>query len=208
MVIVGGTNAWRAYGCSGNKHGGDGVCTNAISVRQEIVESRLLAPIKADLLSAEKLEEIRRRVAQKIAAKPKAVDNAPRIVQLREQIGNLADAIASGALKASPALAERLAAAEAELGHLTALATKPSVRVLDFPTRLTQRFNKLVDGLEQSLPRKPNRARAALREICGKIPVFPHESGKFLVAKLGLSEMFLRAAVGPREVCGSGGTLC
>jgi hypothetical protein len=46
MVVVGGTKAWRAYGCSENKHGGDAACSNGISVRREIVENRLLAPIK------------------------------------------------------------------------------------------------------------------------------------------------------------------
>jgi hypothetical protein len=107
--------------------------------------------------------------------------------------------LASGALKASPAQAERLAAAEAELGLLTAQAAKPAGKVVDFPTRLTQRFKELVDSLEQNLSRDPNRARAALREICGEIPVFPHESGKYLVAKLGLNETLLRAAVGSEK---------
>jgi len=199
MVIVGGTGAWRAYGCSGNKHGGTAVCANGISVRQEIVESRLLEPIKVDLLSPEKLEDIKRRVAQKIAAKPKTADSGPRISQLRQQIGNLADAVASGALKVSPALAERPAAAEAELALLTAQAAKPACKVVDFPARLTQRYKKLVESLEQNLSRDPHRARAALREICGEIPVFPHESGKFLVAKLGLNQMLLRAAVGSKK---------
>ena len=115
---------------------------------------------------------------------------------LRQQIGNLVDAIASGALKASPALAERLSAAEDELGTLTAQTTRASGKIVDFPSSLATRFNKLVERLEEYLSREPDRARAALREICGEIHVFPHESGKYLVAKLGLSDMFLRAAVG------------
>ncbi len=206
MIIIGGTNTSRAYGCSGNKQGGDTVCPNGISVRQSIVESRLLAPIKTDLLSPEILEGIRKRVAQKIAAKPKAVDNAPRIGVLKGQIENLTDAIASGALKASPALAARLNAAEAELVQLMAQATKPTAKLIDIPARLTSRFEKLVDQLEEYLGRDPNRARAALREICGEIPVFPHESGDYLVAKLGLSETFLKAAVGSEKfvVAGAG----
>jgi site-specific DNA recombinase len=138
MVIVGGTKAWRAYGCSGNKHGGIGVCANGISVRQEIVELRLLAPIRTDLLTPEKLADLGRRVAQKQAAAPKAADHAPRN-ELRGQIENLTDAVASGALRASPALAARLTAAEAELERLTGQIAKPSARVIDFPGRRTPR---------------------------------------------------------------------
>jgi hypothetical protein len=57
----------------------------------------------------------------------------------------------------------------------------------------------MVDEPEGYLDREPHRARAALREICGENPVFPHESGKYLAAKLGLSETFLRAAVGSEK---------
>jgi site-specific DNA recombinase len=199
MVVVGGTDAWRAYGCSGNKNGGAAVCANGISVRQGIVESRLLVPIKTELLSPEKLEALRRRVAQKIAAAPKATDNAPRIAELKRQIENLAEAVATGALRASPALSGRLSTAEAELDRLTAQVVKPVPKIVDFPSRLMARFGKAIERLEDYLARDPHRARAAIREICGEIPVFPHESGKFLVAKLGLSEAFLRVAVGSEK---------
>ena len=196
MVIVGGTKEWRAYGCAGHKDGGEAVCANGISVRKDILESRLVAPIKTELLSPERIADIDRRVSQKIAQQPKAPNSGPRMQELRTQIENLADAIAAGALKASPALAGRLAATEAELAHLAALAAKPQGKIVDFPARLAARFQKMVERLEEYLARDPNRARAALRGICGEIPVFPDKTGKFLIAKLGLSEMFLEAAVG------------
>lgn len=206
LVIIGGQNEYRAYGCSGHKDGGDAVCDNGITVRKDILESRLLVPIKTGLLTPERVAAIEQRVNHKNAQRPKLIDNAPRIRELREQIGNMTAAIASGLLKASPALAERLGSAEAELGRLTAQTVKPTARIIDFPARLNAQFNKMVDKLEEHLARDPNRARAALREIVGEIPVFPHESGKYLVAKLGLSELFLRAAVGPERsmVAGAG----
>jgi site-specific DNA recombinase len=196
LVIIGGQNEFRAYGCSGHKDGGPAVCDNGITVRRDILESRLLVPIKKSLLTPERIAAIEQRVNQKHAKRPKIVDNSARIRELREQISNITDAIASGLLKPSHALGERLGGAEAELARLTAPAVKPTARILDFPARLKARFNKMVDKLEENLARDPNRARAALREIVGEIPVFPHESRKYLVAKLGLSEMFLRAAVG------------
>jgi hypothetical protein len=111
----------------------------------------------------------------------------------------LTEAVATGALRASPALAGRLTAAEAELDRLTTEASKPVPKIIDFPSRLMVRFRKAIDRLEEYLARDPHRARAALRAICGEIPLFPHESGKFLVAKLGLSEAILRAAVGSEK---------
>jgi hypothetical protein len=79
-----------------------------------------------------------------VAAKPKVAAHAPRMAQLRDQIGNLTDAIASDGPKGSLALAGRLTAAETELATLTAEATKPAPKVVDFPARLTARLHKLV----------------------------------------------------------------
>ena len=116
--------------------------------------------------------------------------------ELKQEIDNLVGAMATGALRASPALAARLTAAEDELGRLVALAAKPALKVVDLSARLMVRFTKMLDRFEEYLARDPNRARAALRQVCGEIPLFPHESGKYLVARLGLSDVFLKAAVG------------
>jgi site-specific DNA recombinase len=196
FVIIGGTDAQRAYGCSSHKWGGEAACSNGISVRQTIVESRLLAPIKSDLLNPEMIAELRRRVTRKLAERPKAVDNGNRIGELRNQVANLTDAIASGLLRTSPAIADRLAAAETELSRLLAEAEQPKASVVDLPAQLMRRYRKLVADLENILGKEPARARAALRQICGEIKVLPHQSGEYLVAQVGLSQALLKAAVG------------
>jgi DNA invertase Pin-like site-specific DNA recombinase len=140
MVVIGGTGAFRAYGCSGNKDGGNAICPNGIAVRQSIVQSRLLAPIKNELLTPQKLDALRRRVAQKVAAAPKGA-NPARISELRREIQNLTDAIATGALKVSPALAGRLTVTEGELARLTALVAKPAAKIVDLPARIMARFH-------------------------------------------------------------------
>jgi hypothetical protein len=88
--------------------------------------------VRGALLSPAALEEFRRRVVKRIADqnRQKAPD-AKRMAELEAQVGNLADAIMSGALKASPALASRLAAAEAELSGLRARAVPREVVKLD-----------------------------------------------------------------------------
>jgi hypothetical protein len=54
----------------------------------------------------------------------------------------------------------------------------------------------MVGRLKDYLDREPHSARAASREICGEILLFTNQTGKFLIAKLRPSEMFLRAVVG------------
>jgi len=80
-----------------------------------------MAGIKRALRSPEIIDEICRRVRAALRKpKIKAPDNAARIAELQSQVENLADAIASGSLRTSPALAARLGAAEAELEELKA----------------------------------------------------------------------------------------
>jgi DNA invertase Pin-like site-specific DNA recombinase len=198
LVIIGGSGEKnRTYGCSGNKFGGSPVCANAIGVRQTLLESKLCTPIKRDLLTPAFLADIERRVIQKQATRSKgATDSAPRVAALRQQIENLGEAVASGGLRNSPALAQRLTAAEEELATLLAQCARPTAQIIDLPARLAKRIAKLVDGLELKINQQPHRARAAIREICGDIPVRPDPTGKFLLARVGLSQTLLAAVAG------------
>jgi site-specific DNA recombinase len=66
LVIVGGTKVWRAYGCAGHKDGGASVCTNGLTVRQQLLEERLVRPMKRDLLSPQLLANLEARSQAKI----------------------------------------------------------------------------------------------------------------------------------------------
>jgi len=88
-------------------------------------------------------------------------DNSARIA-LRDQVGNLTEAIANGALRSSQALAERLVAAEGELAQLLALSARPTGQVIDLPARLAKRVSSLIEGLEMKINRQPDRARCNL----------------------------------------------
>ncbi len=125
---------------------------------------------------------------------------------MRDQVENLTEAVASGALRSSRALADRLTAAESELAELVARSARPVAKVIDLPARLAKRIAGLVEGLELKINKEPNRARAAIREICGDIPVRPDPTGKFLVARLGLSQQLLAAVAGSERfvVAGAG----
>jgi hypothetical protein len=190
---------WKSYCCSSYKDGGSAACGNTIAVRKDSLQSRLLASSKDELLTESIVAEVTRRVAQELAKPDKPNGNAIRVAQLHTEISHLTDAIAGGLLKASPALAQRLAAAEAELARLAAADALPAINLVNLPTRLTARYQHLVGDLEQFIERDPNRARAALRKITGEIEVVPDESGQCLVAHVGLNEVALFQAAGPSQ---------
>jgi hypothetical protein len=86
-----------------------------------MLQERILTSVKRDLLRPEVLEEIRRRLVKAMtgqARRQRPPSSAPRIRTLKAEIANLADAIASGMLRVSPALADRLRNAEDELAVL------------------------------------------------------------------------------------------
>ena len=71
-------------------------------------ESGLLQGIQRDLLAPEVDAEVCRR-AMRLANNDRLAGHSDKaIAKLRTEVANLTDAIASGALRSSPALAERL----------------------------------------------------------------------------------------------------
>jgi hypothetical protein len=99
------------------------------------------------------------------------------IAQLQGEIGNLVEAIATGALRSSPALAARLEAAESELARLKT-APPDGVPVERLIPRIEERYQRLVTELQRTAERDPQRARQAVIEVLGDaIPLRP-ENGR------------------------------
>jgi hypothetical protein len=142
-----------------------------------------------------------RRYATALAERAKLLQSdhgaATRIAALEREISNLADAIASGFLRSSPALAQRLAAAEAEFERLR-LERQPKARVIArIAPKVGERFLVMVDELEACLGHDPERSRPALIEAIGdRIVLKPDASGRFMWAEHGLQEEGLMAALG------------
>ena len=171
------------------------------------METVLLRSAKQDLRNPEIIAEAERRVARALAArsKPKA-DNSKRIATLTAEIGNLADAIASGILKASPALATKLAAAESELEQLQAAQRPKAVVAGRIAPNVARMFTGLVDQLDEVLKANPDRAKESLRSVFTEgVTLEPDESGKFLWANYDLESMpLLAGAVDRSEIMVAG----
>jgi site-specific DNA recombinase len=157
------------WGCSSHHHGGKSACANDLRLDRDLIEDGLLDGIRTHLLSPEALAEFRRRVVKRIAdeQRQKAPDGK-RMAELEMQVGNLADAVMSGALKSSPALASRLAEAESELEALRRQAIPREVVKLDrVIPRIDDAFRELVRDLPNAAKRDIDRSRATVRQYAG-----------------------------------------
>jgi site-specific DNA recombinase len=198
----------RAYACASYVNGA--ACENRIRVARTLIESRILDNVKADLRDPEVITEVERRVTHALAARTRSrpADNRARIEVLKREIANLTDAIAGGLLKASPALAQRLAAAETELERLQAAASQVA-RAAPIVARIipmvAERWLSIVTRLEQPLGRNPANSRTALIEAIGStITLQPDASRRFLWAEYGLEGAQMLVAVGVPEIMVAG----
>jgi hypothetical protein len=157
------------WGCSSHKHGGKSACPNNLRLKRDLVESGLLDGLRRELLSPEAIAEFRRRVIKRMAEQQRRpAASAARIAALKSQVVNLVEAIATGALKSSPALAARLQAAESELAALRDQETPREVRKVDrVIPRIDEAFRELVADLPNAIKRDVDRARATVRQYAG-----------------------------------------
>jgi hypothetical protein len=154
------------------------ICDRREPTKKYGVGSGLLTPAKAALRKSD-------------GPKP---DQCKRVGQLRLEVQNLTDGIAGGLLRTSPAVAQRLQAAEDVLVPLEAVrGVKRSAIILR--NIRTAYFDK-VAGIDQVMRLEPERGREELRGIlAGQIKPQPDESGQFLWADYSLEF----AALLPRD---------
>jgi hypothetical protein len=146
----------------------------------------MLDGIREDLADPDVIAEVERRVRATLKARRQPqVGNRERIGELQQQIANLTDAIAGGMLRSSPAIAQRLAAAETQLGRLQAAQAARPVAVIAPDVR--KQFLGMLARLGEVLKVDPERGRTTLREVLGdKITLRPDGSGRFLWADYSL----------------------
>ncbi|TLZ59058.1 MAG: hypothetical protein E6K20_16700, partial [Gammaproteobacteria bacterium] len=183
------------YACASHWNGA--ACSNSINVPRALVQDILLAGIKEDLADPAVIEEVEHRVraVTRQQRQPKA-DHGKRIAELKREIDNLADAVAAGMLKSSPALGERLQAAEAELARLEAL--RRTAAPTPIVPNVRQHYLGMLGRLDGVLERDPERGREELRGILEeRIKLVPDESGRFLWAdySLGLAALLPNAEI-------------
>jgi site-specific DNA recombinase len=201
------TNA-TSYACATFTNGGPAACDNGTRFRRDLVEEGLFASIKKDALDPEVYEEVRRRAMQLMKGRKAPADSEKALAKLRAEIANLTDAIATGALRSSPALAARLRAAETELERQEAVASRPKGTVEQLIPQLKADYQELVADLQHALtlgmdgkqdPRLVARSRAALRKCYGDIRVEVTDDTIEFRSTRGIEAALARAAGGDQQ---------
>ena len=194
------------YACASHTNGGADACSNSITVKRTLAESKIVGSISKDLRDPAVIAEITNRVRKALKARrnPK-IDPAIEINRLRTEISNLTDAVASGILRSSPAIGERLTSAENQLARLlvASAALKGSANVEMIIPRIAQRCEAMVVRLESLLKKDLDRSRAALRDIVGDEIVLQPE-GPVLRANYGLESFQMLAQASGSEIMVAG----
>lgn len=204
------------YGCASQVNGGDAACGNRVRVARAVIEEQLVAAMRKDLLTQETIAGVTRHLRQLSAERRADTDSADQAraakqAKLEREVANLTDAIASGALRDSPALATRLKDAEAELRTL-AVPERPKAQVIDLLPRAEAAYRKMVAELPRKMAREPDAARSMMKRVFRRVTLRRTPDGG-LVAELAVSPAQLLSLIGgpssgAREnTGGSGGRL-
>jgi len=183
------------YGCAAHKDRGPTVCTG-LHASRKVVDARLLAAVREELLAPEAVLELQRHVAEILANRQRggAADGhaaRARLAELEREIGNLVDAVAAAGW--SGAIRNRLQGAEEERTRLQAsvVARKPAKGQI---TGVVGRYKALLINLQTTLAGEPERARAALQDLLGDIRLVPE--GDKLYAEVETHHQRLLMAAG------------
>ena len=169
----------RAYGCGSWINGK--ACTNRLFVRRDLVERLLLVQVKGDLSGTEIVAHVTREIRRRLKTGQPKVD-AGVVQKLEQEVDNLVNAVASGALRNSPALAARLSAAESELANIRQPPPETASIERLLP-RIGERYLAMVRELDRTAERDPLRARQALTEALEE-PITLHPENGVLVAEI------------------------
>lgn len=193
-----GVNSER-YGCSAHKDRGQTVCANGRTVARELLDRRLLAELRAELLTPGTVRDVRAAVAKLVgdAARQAGTASAAwrrRVAEVEGEITRLVDAVAEVGMSA--ALKARLAAAEAERRDLEVLRVAPPALDAD---KVMTNYRALILRLQDALTgdEDRHRTRAVLAEMLGRMVIgYDEELGSSYVEMNEPAERLLLQALG------------
>lgn len=179
MVIYGGSS--RRYGCSTYRGGGEHACSNSLSVRQDVAEQLILAPIVDDLLAPDAVEEMVAFMRAELRREQIRPVARPDVARIDQQIAELERLVQLGAL--TPAIATAaINEAERERRAIVRAAERATGKQAVFTTEeLIEAYREKARQLRDVLT-GPDlvSAREALQELIGVVRLDP--AGDHLVA--------------------------
>ncbi|EQB09690.1 recombinase family protein [Novosphingobium lindaniclasticum] len=182
-IVVIGSEKW---GCANTRRAG--TCTNRRTIDSTVLESRVLAGLRKELLSPERVSLVVKAYHQHRArldreAFEAAATNRKRIDELEKQISNLVSAIAAGAADV-PEIVEALQRAKAEREQLTeAIGSANAAQVISLHPAIAEAYRNAVEDITRHLngeEESARTARSALRTLIDAVILTPKENGRGL----------------------------
>lgn len=207
-MIVSGAKGSHYY-CATHRQGGMHACPMSVGVRRDVAEQVLLAPVIDDLLGDEAVELATQMIRQWARQERTRVLSgpAPEIADIEARIGRLQAQVEAGVLDAAD-VAPSIDALQVKRENVLRAAWRHATTIRDTVEVPAERLYR--DAAAAFRGRLTGKgliaAREALRELIEPVTVRPHESGEYLVAKVGLNATPLLMAAGIAS-SGSGGLL-
>jgi site-specific DNA recombinase len=181
MVIVSGQGrrGYSKYGCPASWN--RGVCSNRLTIRQDRLETQLLAALQTRIWRPEILEYTIKAFEQAVRGRMEAMRHeaaaptlATRVEKLRDEARRIADAVAE--MGHSPTLLGRLRTVESEINKLETQREEARAAFREPSFSSLRRFvMEQVSALPQLAQSDPERAKAALARHLPSIVLTPSE---------------------------------
>ncbi len=180
--IFGGKGESRTYACSAHKRN-PALCPNGLTISKAKVERSVLGALRRELSAPDLVERMARHLGERLRSKSSGMEGELRraraaLAKADEKLRNLLALVEAGALAASRAVAERVAAAEAErdaaAGQVAAIEAQPKAAdVLPSPAAVRAH----VEALDRVLTADVERGRDFLRRYVGTVRLTPKGDG-------------------------------
>lgn len=192
-----------SYGCAARKDRGTTVCMG-VRVGRDVLDRRLLAVLRKDLLSPAAISKMRQNAAAFVERHQKSSATAAKAAgkaldDVRGEIDRLVAAIAASGH--SEALLARLKDAEARAAALAGQAVQrpvSQIRVDD----LMAIYRRQLLNLEQALAADADKARPVLRDYFGEITIEETPDSAWAAFAADPGRLLLRAVGDSKSGCG------
>ncbi len=182
ISVFGGKGESRSYACSAHKRN-PALCANGLTISKAKIERSVLGALRRELSAPDLVERMARRLGERLRSKSSGVEGELRrartaLAKADEKLRNLLALVEAGALASSRAVAERVAAAEAErdaaAGQVAAIEAQPKAAdVLPSPAAVRAH----VEALDRVLATDVQRGRDFLRRHVGTVRLTPKCDG-------------------------------
>jgi DNA invertase Pin-like site-specific DNA recombinase len=206
MVAV---NSHR-YGCNTYKDRGPTACTNSATVSRDVVDRRMLTEVRTELEAPAALAELQAAVREALAEHTRAstageAKTRHRLAELDGEIGRLVDAVV--AVGVSPALSQRLQAAEDEVRTLRAeLAAVAPASVSELSGDLIATYRRMLLQLRDVLQSDDlERTRALLADMLGPVTIVHDDEGTWAEMAKPADRLLVQAMGGSLKVVAGAG---